>query len=171
MVVADLTWGGQEGEARGRQWLLYSSPMIGRINRSRAFAHMCHDLSLVFETGLSFVESLRVLGQESGDRRLGLAVQSVRKGVRDGEDVKSALEQQPYIPDLVTSAIVSGLETGEMAKLLSCVGKVLDSEAEHATDRLIAALEPLTIFVLGIIVGGILLACFLPLYSMMSQGL
>jgi len=171
ILLVDSTWGKGHREARAVHWVVYASPLLGRINRTRALSQLCSDLAMLAEVGLSFLDGVKALAGAVSDQRLGKALDSVYRKVLSGMEVEEALEAQPYLTPLVQNAVATGLETGGLAESLRAAAAILDLEAEAATQHLLKMLEPLALAILGGLVGGILVACFLPLYSLMAKGL
>lgn len=171
LLLADQLWGSGERQQKARCWFLYSSPVLGRINRTRGMARLCNELAMLTEVGLSLVEGLRTQGVVAPDPRLRDALSQAYRDVRMGKEVGPALAAQGYIYPIVSSSLTTGLETGRLPQSLTAAASLLNVEADAATDRLLQTLEPLALLILGGIVGGILLACFLPIYSLISSGI
>lgn len=170
VFLVDVIFGQTERQRALRHWILYSTPVLGPVNRNRALAHFCSDLGMVLESGLKLTDALEILGSECPDLRLKHAIKNVRKDIIAGEELTASLESQD-LPKLLVSAVVAGADSGQLPSTLERIAVVFDGSAESLTDQMLQLLEPLTIFVLGCIVGGILLACFLPLYSMITNGI
>lgn len=170
VFLIDIIFGRTERQLALRHWILYSTPGLGTVNRNRAMAHFCSDLGMVLESGLNLTDALDILGSECPDFTLRRVLANVRKDIIDGEELKASLESHE-LPALLTSAMVAGADSGQLPKTLERIAVVFDASAESSTDQMLQLLEPLTLFLLGGIVGGILLACFLPIYSMIASGL
>jgi type IV pilus assembly protein PilC len=171
LVSADLAWNDGERHKDARQRLLFASPVVGRVSRAYALASLCKELATLNEVGHSILDSFRALGEAVPDRRLGETLLEIHRDVRNGQELADAVNKRAYLTPLVQSAIITGLETGMLSQTLEAAASILDVDVEARTDQLFSLIEPLTLLVLGGLVGGTLLACFLPLYSLIAGGL
>jgi type II secretory pathway component PulF len=171
LFLADRAWGNEDRQESMKQWILYSSPMLGRINRTRSMSRLCSELAMLTEVGLSLFDGLRTQSLVAPDHRLRGALDDAYRRVVRGEEVGPAVQAQSYLYPIVHSALTTGLETGRLPRSLNAASKLLDVEADSSTERLLQTLEPLVMLILGVVVGGMLLACFLPIYSLISSGL
>ena len=171
MLIADLTWNLSTDHSKTRGWLLFQSPVIGTTNRLRLFTELCRDLALMLDAGCTLTEALNSVIQSCPDPRVEQALSRVRKDLINGVPLDEALQFQTVFPPMVSSSMEVGIETGNIDQLLMVVADLMDFELESRVDRLIGLIEPLLMIFLGVVIGGILLACFLPIYSLVSSGI
>jgi type IV pilus assembly protein PilC len=171
LVLGDLAWNRGERHEDARQRLLYETPVLSRVSRGYALASLCKELATLNEVGHSILDSFRALGEAVPDRKLGQTLLEIHRDVQNGEEFARSVMSRPYLTPLVQSAIITGLETGMLSQTLEAAASILDVEVEARTDQLFSFIEPLTLLVLGGLVGGTLLACFLPIYSLIAGGL
>lgn len=171
LVLADLTWGLREETSEFRNWVLYQSPVLGALNSQRLFLNLCNDLALMLEAGCLLTQALASLSPTCPDPRVSRVLLCVRNDIQNGESLEEALEGYDVIPRLISSSLAVGSEVGRREALLRTVASLIESDLETRIDRLTALIEPLTMAILGLVVGGILLASLLPIYAVVSDGL
>lgn len=168
---ADLTWGLREETATIRNWVLFRSPGLGTINRQQIFLDFCRDLALMLEAGCLLTQALKSLSPACPDPEVSEVLLMIRQDLMNGESLESSLESYPIIPYVVSGSLAVGMETGQRGDLLRTVASLLEFDLETRIDRLTALIEPLTMAILGVIVGGILMASLLPIYAVITDGL
>lgn len=170
-LLADLVWGLREETSGLRNWILYRSPILGELNSQRVMLELCHDLALMLSAGCLLTQALGSLSPTSPDPRVGEVLLRVRHDIANGDSLDEALGRYSLIPRVVSGSLALGLEVGRQDTLLRTVAKLLEADLECRVDRLTALIEPLTMAALGVVVGGILLASLLPIYSVVAGGL
>ena len=170
-LFADLTWSLREETAPFRNWVLFRSPGLGTINRQQIFLDFCRDLALMLEAGCLLTQALQSLSPTCADPEVREVLLKIRRDLINGESLESSLTSYPIIPYVVSGSLAVGMETGQRGHLLQTVASLLEFDLETRIDRLTALIEPLTMAILGLIVGGILLASLLPIYAVISDGI
>lgn len=154
---------------RIRQWLLYKSPVIGPLNRDRVYADCFSDLNLLLEAGCDLLSSLKLLHSpwpEHNDR-VRRCIELIREGVDFGE----AGELSGLFPRRFLLQVKSGEETGQLPHIFKIISEQLDEMVNLRVVSIVAIAEPAIFALMGLVTGFVVLATFLPLYSLTSTAL
>jgi type IV pilus assembly protein PilC len=151
-----------------KEFLKYRLPVIGTANRLLSLSAFCQHLSLMGNNGVGLVEALKILERGSGSPNLDEAVARTRKAVLDGNRLSEAMAMEPVFPKLMVTCVASAEEGSNLYAELARTSKMLGEEAESKLDAILPMLEPLLMGLMGMIVGFIVLATFLPIYQLVS---
>lgn len=152
------------------QRTLHKMPLVGSILRELNLIHVTRTIGILREGGVDIYRSLScLLKGDLGDPALHDALGRVQKEVLDGSSFADSLATQPEFPQTMVAMISTGEETGTMDIILSRYSQLAEENLENTIDSLVALLEPLTMAFVGIVVGIVLLAAFLPIYQLMLQ--
>ncbi len=154
-----------------RSYLLFDSPFLGFYNRTTMLSDLCLDLSLMLTVGLSLTESLALCRVSLKDPRLAEVLRLIQERIKEGQSFLEALASQDRLPGVFVSTIKAGADSGRLPGLLSCLGRLLAEEADFQRDRLTTLLEVAMLAFMGVVVGFILLACFLPIFTVIGSQL
>ena len=157
---------------RGRRiidGLLLKIPVIGMLLRKIAVARFCQTLSTLTSSGVPILDGLQITAKTSGNAIIEDAIMAVRKSVEEGRTVSEPLAETKVFPAMVTQMINVGEQTGALDQMLAKIAQFYEEEVDAAVDGLMKLIEPLMIAVLGVIIGTIVTAMYLPLYSVLSQ--
>ncbi|MBX3168830.1 MAG: type II secretion system F family protein [Candidatus Eremiobacteraeota bacterium] len=149
------------------EWLYYQSPLLGRLNRNRVYADSLADLSMLLESQgdlLVSLDSLRPPWQAQRRRVLACV-----KAIETGSSVSQAVAETGLFPNWLLAPIASAEETGQFATTFQYLAGQLEEAVLMEVERLLQMLEPLLMAAMGLIVGFVILATFLPLYSLTTQ--
>ena len=138
-------------------------PAVGSLFRKVAVSRFSRTLATLIQSGVPILESLEIVGKTSGNKVIEIAVNNVRSNVREGESISSPLIKSGVFPPMVTRMIAVGEQTGELEKMLSKISDFYDEQVDVAISGLTSMIEPLIIAFLGVVVGGIVVALFLPI--------
>lgn len=166
-----LARGEHAGLVAARQWLLFSSPLLGRYNRLTAWADLCADLALMLRSGMLLTEALALLEQQATWTDLAQALRRTRRRMIEGDEFNEAMRAEPAISRLVVGTLAAARESGQNERLLDSLAGLLAEEAETLRVRLTSLFEPVLVAFMGGVVGFILLACFLPVYQLIATEL
>lgn len=155
--------------AKIRNYLLYESPGLGRLNRCVELAELCEDLELMLSSGVHLLSALRQL--QPGDPTLRELVAASGEQISRGLPWWQALESSGVVPPSMVAVVRVAEESGKFGKMLRFQARLLRQDAELARERLLQMVEPVLLFFLGAVVGFVLLACFLPIYQLAAQAL
>jgi type IV pilus assembly protein PilC len=157
---------------RGRRvidGLLLKIPVIGMLLRKVAVARFCQTLSTLTSSGVPILDGLEITAKTSGNAIIEDAIMAVRKSVEEGRTLSEPLGETKVFPPMVVQMINVGEQTGALDQMLSKIAQFYEEEVDTAVAGLMKLIEPLMITVLGAIIGTIVAAMYLPLYSALSQ--
>jgi len=140
-------------------------PVFGDLLRKVAISRFSRTLATLIQSGVPILESLEIVGKTIGNRVLELVVDDVKNSVREGESLAQPLTKSDVFPPMVTRMIAIGEKSGQMEKMLLKISEFYDDQVDTAVDGLTSIIEPLIIGVLGVIIGFIVIALFLPIMS------
>ena len=144
-------------------------PAIGGIVRRNAVARFCRTLSALLGAGVPILESLEITAGTAGNAVVEDAVMTTRAAIERGESVAAPLRDTRVFPVLVTQMINVGETTGALDTMLARVADFYEAEVDRAVAGMTALLEPVTVAVLGVVVGGIVVAMYLPVFDLIGR--
>jgi len=145
-------------------------PLFGNLNRKTAISRFSRTLGTLVTSGVPILQALNITRETAGNMVIARAISQVHDSVKEGESIVQPLEASGVFPPMVISMVDVGEETGQLPEMLLKIADVYDDEVDNAVAGLTAALEPLMIVFLAVIVGTIVLALFMPLIAII-QGL
>jgi len=140
-------------------------PVIGPLFRKLAVAKFSRTFSTLVRSGVSILNALDIVSKTSGNKIIEEAVSNCSKAVRDGEPISRPLSKGGVFPPMVTRMISVGEQTGQLEKMLSKIADFYDEQVDAAAVALTSMIEPLVIAFLGVVIGGIVIALFLPIFK------
>jgi type IV pilus assembly protein PilC len=156
-----------DGRKRIDQALL-NAPVIGDLLRKSAVSRFTRTLGTLISSGVSILDGLEITAKTAGNRVIHDAVMESRNSIAGGETIAGPLEKSKVFPPMVISMIAVGEQTGGLDEMLSKIADFYDDEVDVAVSALLSLMEPLMIVVLGVIVGGMVVAMYLPIFDMMN---
>jgi type IV pilus assembly protein PilC len=157
---------------RGRRvidGLMLKIPVIGMLLRKIAVARFCRTLATLTSSGVPILDGLEITAKTSGNAIIEDAVMAVRKSVEEGKTVSEPLAETKVFPPMVVQMINVGEQTGALDQMLSKIADFYEEEVDTAVAGLMKLIEPLLITFLGVVIGVIVAAMYLPLYSVITQ--
>jgi type IV pilus assembly protein PilC len=149
--------------------LLLHLPVLGVVLRKIAVARFTRTLGTLITSGVPILEGLSITARTSGNAVLEEALMKVRKAVEEGRTIVDPLKESGVFPNMVTQMIGVGEATGAMDAMLQKIADFYEDEVDAATKNLLTLLEPIMIGFLGVVVGGIVISLYMPLFSMISK--
>ncbi len=143
-------------------------PVFGKLTHKTALSRFSRSLSVLSRTGVPILNAIEIVSQTAGNAVLARALVDVRDSVKQGESMASPLDRHPVFPPMVVQMMAVGEETGALDTMLGKVSDFYDSEVNATVDALTSLIEPLLIIVMGVTVGGILVALYLPMFNIAS---
>jgi type IV pilus assembly protein PilC len=144
-------------------------PMIGPLMRKIAVARFTRTLGTLISSGVPILEGLDITARTSGNAVVERAIIQTRKAVEAGRSLVDPLKETNVFPGMVTQMIGVGEQTGAMDAMLQKIADFYEDEVDAAVKDLLTALEPIMIVFLGIVVGGIVISMYLPLFSLIGK--
>lgn len=148
--------------------LILKLPVVGPILHKAAVARYARTLSTTFAAGVPLVEALESVAGATGNIVYAKAVLYIRDAVSTGSQMQAAMRTTGIFPNMVVQMVAIGEESGSLDKMLSKVATIFEEEVDAAVDGLSSLLEPLIMAVLGVLVGGLVVAMYLPIFKMGS---
>ncbi|MBM3248389.1 MAG: type II secretion system F family protein [Candidatus Omnitrophica bacterium] len=138
-------------------------PVFGELFKKVAVSRFSRTLSTLIQSGVPILAALEIVGKTSGNKVVENAIENVRINVKEGESIAAPLIKSGVFPPMVTRMISVGEQTGELEKMLGKVSDFYDEQVDATISALTSLIEPVIIAFLGVVVGGIVIALFLPI--------
>ncbi len=148
--------------------LTLRAPIIGEIIKKATIARYCRTLATMFAAGVPLVESLDSVAGASGNQVYYEGVMAIKSDVSTGMQLQAAMDNTKLFPNMVIQMVAIGEESGELDKMLGKVADFYEEEVDNAVASLSSLLEPIIMAVLGVIVGTLVIAMYLPIFKMAS---
>jgi type IV pilus assembly protein PilC len=145
------------------------APILGDIMRKIAVARFCRTLSTLISSGVPILDGLEITARTSGNAIVEDAIMTTRKSIERGETISAPLKETNVFPPMVTQMIGVGEATGALDAMLGKIADFYEEEVDTAVAGLLTLMEPIMIAFLGIIVGGIVIAMYMPIFDMISK--
>jgi type IV pilus assembly protein PilC len=147
---------------------MLKAPVLGDVLRKSAVSRFTRTLGTLVSSGVSILEGLEITAKTAGNQVVHNAVMESRQSIAGGETIAAPLEKSKVFPPMVISMIAVGEQTGGLDEMLSKIADFYDEEVDVAVSALLSLMEPAMIVVLGVIVGGMVIAMYLPIFDMMN---
>ena len=141
-------------------------PIFGTLLRKVAVSKFTRTLSTLIKSGVPILGALEITSKKAGNKIIENAVMKVRTAIKEGENIAEPLRAAKVFPPMVVRMIAIGEKTGELEKMLNKIADFYEEQVEVAISGLTSILEPLIIAFLGIVIGGIVICMFLPIFSL-----
>jgi type IV pilus assembly protein PilC len=149
--------------------VLLRMPLIGKIFRKVAVARFCRTLATLLSSGVPILDGLDITARTAGNAVIESAIAQVRTRIERGETIAQPLRATGVFPTMVVQMIGAGESTGALDTMLGKIADFYEEEVDVAVAGLLTVLEPVLICVLGVIVGGIVISMYLPLFELINQ--
>ena len=147
---------------------LLKVPVLGDVIRKSAVSRFTRTLGTLISSGVSILDGLEITAKTAGNRVIHDAVMASRASIAGGETIAAPLKESKVFPPMVTSMISIGEQTGGLDEMLSKIADFYDEEVDVAVSALLSLMEPIMIVVLGVVVGGMVVAMYLPIFDMIN---
>ena len=144
-------------------------PIFGPLFKKVALARFARTFSTLVKSGVPILAALEIVGETSGNRLISEVIDNARDSVRQGETLSEPLSRSPIFPPMVTKMIGIGERSGSLEMLLEKIAVFYDEQVSAEVKSLTSLIEPLMIAVMGFLVGGIVLAVFLPIFKLQEK--
>src|SRR6202451_4109273 len=168
-IVGLKVWYGTPAGRMGIDGVLLKLPMIGILLRKIAVARFTRTLGTLISSGVPILEGLDITARTSGNAVVERAITATRKAVEAGRSLVDPLKETNVFPGMVTQMIGVGEQTGAMDAMLQKIADFYEDEVDASVKDLLTAMEPIMIVVLGVVVGGIVISMYLPLFSLIGK--
>lgn len=168
LVATIYAWARQPGQkVRLDRWLL-GLPMLGQVARKFATSQMARTLSTLLGGGLPLVNALDIAARSVGNRFIASELNAVTARVREGSSFAGSLEARHVFPDVAVKMAEVGESTGALQDMLNTVADFYDEEISTSMERFVTLIEPILLVIMGIVIAGLLLALYMPLFQLGS---
>ncbi|MDE2028481.1 MAG: type II secretion system F family protein, partial [Candidatus Omnitrophica bacterium] len=147
---------------------LLKVPVFGELFCKVSVSRFCRTLATLSQSGVPILESLDIVGKTCGNKVIEILVEDVKASVKEGESISGPLSKSTAFPLMVTRMISIGEKSGQLDKMLSKVAEFYDEQVDTAVESLTKLIEPFIIAFLGIVVGFIVIALFLPILTLVT---
>jgi type IV pilus assembly protein PilC len=160
-------------QTTGGRYLIDSAslriPLIGILLRKIATARFCRTLSTLLASGVPILDGLTITARTSGNAVIERALMQVRKSVEEGRTLVEPLKGSGVFPAMVTQMIGVGEQTGALDAMLSKIADFYEEEVDTGVKDLLTAMEPIILVMIGVVVGGIVISLYLPLFDLIGK--
>src|ERR1700740_1734927 len=163
------TWYGTPGGRLVLDSIILKLPVLGILMRKIAVARFTRTLGTLISSGVPILEGLDITARTAGNAVVERALTKVRRALEEGKSLTEPLKESDVFPGMVTQMIGVGEQTGAMDAMLQKIADFYEEEVDAAVKALLTALEPMMILFLGIVVGGIVVSMYLPLFSLIGK--
>ena len=167
-VASLVVWVRRPGQKARLDHLLLGLPVLGQIARKFATSQMARTLATLLGGGLPLVNALDIAAQSIGNQYMASQLDVVSLRVREGESFAGALEARGVFPDVAVKMAEVGESTGALQDMLNTVADFYDEEISTSMERFVTLVEPILLVVMGVIIAGLLLALYMPLFQLSS---
>jgi type IV pilus assembly protein PilC len=147
---------------------LLKFPVLGDVLRKSAVSRFTRTLGTLISSGVSILDGLEITARTAGNMVIHNAVMESRQSIASGDTISAPLARSKVFPPMVISMIAVGEQTGGLDEMLSKIADFYDEEVDAAVGTLLSLMEPIMIVVLGVIVGGMVVAMYLPIFDMVN---
>jgi type IV pilus assembly protein PilC len=149
--------------------LLLKLPVFGPLLRKVAIARFSRNFATMIGAGVPILKALGIVGSTSGNWVIERALVNVQESVRHGRSIAAPLAEEPVFPAMVTQMIAVGEDAGALEQMLGKISDFYDQEVETTTSQLTALIEPIMIASVGVVIGGMIVALYLPIFTIFDQ--
>ena len=140
-------------------------PVFGPLFTKVAIARFTRNFGTMLGAGVPILQALDIVGETSGNWSIEVAVRDIQQGVRQGQPLSTPLAKHSVFPPMVVQMITTGEDSGSLEQMLNKIGVFYDEEVAATTEQLTSLIEPLMIAFLGVIIGGMIVALYMPIFS------
>lgn len=176
MVVGIIVFSGwwrknrqRDGVRRVKDTVIAKLPVIGNLNRKIVIARFSRNLASMLNGGVPIMQALAIMGETSQNWHMDQALTAIQKAVRSGTTLSAPMAHENIFPPMVTQMVNIGEDSGTLGAMLGKVADFYDSEVKATTDQLTALIEPLMIGFIGIVIGGMIVSLYLPIFTIFDQ--
>jgi type IV pilus assembly protein PilC len=169
VILGLKIWYGTPGGRMALDSTILKMPVLGAVMKKIAVARFTRTLGTLISSGVPILEGLDITAKTSGNAVIEKQLFRVRKSLEEGKSLTEPLKDSDVFPGMVTQMISVGEQTGAMDAMLSKIADFYEEEVDAAVKDLLTAIEPIMIVFLGLVVGGVVISMYLPLFSLIGQ--
>ncbi|MEE8399402.1 MAG: type II secretion system F family protein [Desulfobacterales bacterium] len=141
-------------------------PVFGMLLRKANVAKFTRTMGTMLSSGVTILDSLQIVAKTAGNRTIEKAIYSVRSAIAEGRSMSDPLEESGVFPSMVCQMIAVGESTGALDTMLTKIADFYDEEVDQAVENMTALIEPFMLVFLGVVIGGLVIAMYLPIFKM-----
>ena len=141
-------------------------PIVGGLSQKISVSRFCRTFAILLRSGVPILKALDIVSRASGNTYIESACKDISKVINQGGQISEILAERPYFPPMVKHMAKAGEQTGKMDDMFDKISDFYDSEIETTVAGLTSLMEPILICFLGVVIGGIVMAMFLPIFNM-----
>ncbi len=171
IIAFNIWWAKNKNTDRVRQFIdpiKLKLPVFGKLFTKIAVARFARNFAAMIGSGVPILQALNIVGETSGNWVMEEALKKVSESVRQGKSIAGPLAGVKVVPSMVTQMIAVGEDSGALEQMLTKIGDFYDDEVQSTTESLTALIEPLMIAFLGIVVGGMIVCLYLPIFNIFT---
>lgn len=168
-IVMLKRWTKTEKGVRAKDRVMLKLPVFGPLFHKVSMSRFARTLGTLVSSGVPILQALEITSDAVGNKIIGDEVDGVRVSVKEGESIAKPLSSSALFPPMLTQMLAIGEETGALDTMLNKVSDFYDSEVTNTVESLTALLEPIMMMFLGGVVGGLVIALYLPIFSLVQQ--
>lgn len=172
IIIVTVWWLQNRNKERVRRILdpfKLKVPIFGKVFTKMAVARFSRNLSMMLDAGVPIIQALGIVGQASNNWAVEQAVHEVQESVRQGRSFSAPLAKAGVFPTMVPQMVAVGEESGTLSEMLASIADFYEDEVDTATSQLSATIEPILIVGLGILIGGMVISLYLPIFTLYSE--
>jgi type IV pilus assembly protein PilC len=146
--------------------VLFRMPIVGALSQKIAVSRFCRTFAILLRSGVPILKALDIVSRASGNTFIESACKEISRVINQGGQISEVLELRPYFPPMVMHMAKAGEQTGKMDSMFDKISDFYDSEIETTVAGLTSLMEPILICFLGVVIGGIVMAMFLPIFNL-----
>jgi type IV pilus assembly protein PilC len=148
--------------------IMLKMPIIGDLLRKVAVARFSQNMSILLASGVPILDGLAITARTAGNKVIEKAIMEARISISEGKTVAEPLEKSKVFPPMVCQMVAIGENTGALDSMLKRVGDFYEDEVDNSVANLTALMEPVIMIVLGVVLGGLVISMYLPIFQMGS---
>jgi type IV pilus assembly protein PilC len=168
-IYAIKRYHGTHDGARKLDALMLKMPVLGDVLRKIAVARFCRTLATLTASGVPILDGLEITARTAGNTIVEDAIMATRKSVEEGKTISEPLRDTDVFPSMVVQMIAVGEQTGALDTMLNKIAEFYEDEVDAAVDGMMKLMEPIMIALLGTIIGGIVIAMYMPMFALLSK--
>jgi type IV pilus assembly protein PilC len=171
IIVFNIVFRWWKGTESGRfMWdsIKLRMPVFGTLVRKIALAKFTRTFGTLVSAGVPILSALEIVGSTAGNAVVEVAVKKIRSAIKEGETIAKPLSESPVFPSMLVQMIAVGEETGALDAMLNKIADFYDEEVSTAVDGLTSLIEPLMMATMGLLVGAIVIALYMPMFTVIT---
>ena len=172
VIVALIWWRANRHTEQYRRFvdpIKLKMPVFGKLTTKIAVARFARNLSMMLNAGVPIIQALAIVGQASNNWKIEQAVRDVQESIRQGRSFAAPLAKADVFPAMVPQMVSVGEESGTLVDMLASIADFYEDEVETATAQLSSTIEPILIVGLGIVIGGMVISLYLPIFTLYGE--